>query len=140
MLAGAHLGSHHEQPFSQQWRTRAAGQFKQVLGNRGALIPPGEIQRRAARDPVHPCPVRGGQVWQHQGRLVRAELMQQQRQVEPAVQRRPVLAHFIDRPDRRTGEDDPQLGVLVNGIEKSTKNPGQGRRRSDQLREFVEDE
>jgi hypothetical protein len=41
-------------------------------------------------------------------------------------------------PPRTDSHDS--LAQRANVIEKSTENPGQGRRRSDQLREFVEDE
>jgi hypothetical protein len=63
--------------------------------------------------------------------------MKLQREVEPAVQRRPVLSHLLDRPDGGAGEDDLQLRIPAKVVEECAQNAGEGGRSLNELGKFI---
>ncbi len=78
VLTVFHLGCQHELSLGEQRRPRPAGQSPQVVGDVRVLVPPGQVQRYSADQPVHEGSVGRGELGQHQGGLVRAERMQRQ--------------------------------------------------------------
>lgn len=96
----ADLRVHDDGALVEQPAPRLERQRLQVLGHASVLVPPAQVERGAADDPPHARPVGRREVRQHLGRLVRPEGMDQQGQVEAAVQRLPVRLHRGHGADR----------------------------------------
>ena len=105
------LGGEDQLALGTQQRAWGTGEPAQVVLDVGAGVPPGQVQRHPAADTPHPGAIRRGELGQHERRLVRAERVHREPEVEPAVQRRALFGDGVHRADRRAAEQHAELGA-----------------------------
>lgn len=120
--------------------TRRANEASQVLPERLLLVPPGEIERYSPANSPDKGSIGGRKTCQQLRRLVRAEGVEKQEQVEATVEGRPLLLDRGHRCHGRAAQKDPQSGVLARPVPEGAKPSREIWRNRDELWEFIEHE